>query len=425
MKNSLLISIIIFTFFSCKREKVNTNLKGGAEDYFITKECAVAIAQHFDIGQLDGGLRSNSFDSDTFGNVISRTIDSIYVVTDTNNIAAFYVISYSNNGGWLILSADVRHEPIIAFNTEGNFLRCDNIPIGLALWFDRTIDDIEILRSNQYDNTSNGIQAWYEFIHDYNLQAAIQGLVPGSLNSPNAVVYCPNGYYQKGPLLPCTWGQGCTYNNQLNNCTSSFNCNKEVTGCVATATAQIMKYWGQPSSLWNFSLMPNKNGNIGVQALMRDVGINVNMSYGCNSSSASMSDSKKALKNTYSYSTAVYQNYSKSDMFADIISNRPGMLDGCMTQTNNRKHWWQFWKAKYVYSNCHQWCYDGIAYWNNCGQITYDLVHLNWGWHEVDPNNLQPTVNDFNGWYSYTNWNIPGIGRNYQYANDMVGNIHP
>ncbi len=419
------IIVSLLSIPSCKRDKLKeqySNKNYGNKDYLISEKCAIAVAKHINVQQLS---RSSSpiAVNDTFQQLIDKTIDSIYTVTDTNNIAAFYVFSYHNDGGWLILSADVRMEPVLAYNTEGNFFRDDNIPAGLGFWFDKTIDNIEKLRDNTYNNTTNGTQAWYEFINYYNLQTAIATLVPASLTSPPSIPPCPNGYFTVGPLLKATWGQTCTYNDALNSCSNTTNCNHVVTGCVATATSQILHYWGQPSSIWNFNAMAKTHGDISVQSLMSDVGNNVSMSYGCTSSSATTQHSRNAIVNTYNYGTAVHKNYSKSDMFADIISNRPGMLGGCSSLNRSRKHWWQIWKVKYT--DCHQWCYDGVTYWNNCGSITYDLVHMNWGWHEVYSGTFAPRNNDHNGWFNYNDWTITGTGINFKYADDMVGNIHP
>ncbi|MBN2777197.1 MAG: C10 family peptidase [Bacteroidales bacterium] len=50
---------------------------------------------------------------------------------------------------------------------------------------------------------------------------------------------------KSGFLLGTRWGQGCFYNTQ---CPNDLNipCLHTVTGCVATAMAQIMKHWNFP-----------------------------------------------------------------------------------------------------------------------------------------------------------------------------------
>lgn len=425
--NFLLILLISLTNFGCKRNNFKNEknqLFKKNEDYLISEKCATEIAKHIDINDLNSSKNPIAFNNDSFQLFINKTILSQYTVLDTNNLPAFYVFNYVDNGGWLILSGDARHEPILAFNTEGSFSEDENIPDGLALWLDKTIDNIEKIRDLSYDNTNNGIQGWYQFLNDYNIQTYLLNYLPPSLNNPNSVILCPNYYYKKGPLLPSEWGQGCTFNDNLNSCSNSYNCNKFPTGCVATATGQIMRYWKQPSSIWNFNIMQLKYGNTGVQSLLQNIGNNVSMNYNCNGSSAQTEESKKALKNTYNYSTADYVDYDMSRVISDVYANRPGMLSGCHDRTKQRKKWWKFWQTKYKYDNCHQWCYDGVAFWNECGSYKYHLIHMNWGWQRVDPSSYIQIGNNYNGWYEYNNWNIPGQ-YNFQYANKMVGNIHP
>lgn len=45
------------------------------------------------------------------------------------------------------------------------------------------------------------------------------------------------------PMLTCNWSQGAPYNNQC----PDFNGERSVTGCVATAMAQVMYFWRYPS----------------------------------------------------------------------------------------------------------------------------------------------------------------------------------
>ena len=132
-----------------------------------------------------------------------------------------------------------------------------------------------------------------------------------------------------GPLLTTTWKQGDPYNLQCPLYYGSTTC-RTVVGCVATAAAQIMKYWNYPakgagstsytwyngstnvtlsrnfsSSTYDWSNMPNsisgsssttqKNA---VAKLCGDVGVAFHMNYGCGVSAASTM-----------YGTTVYPTY--------------------------------------------------------------------------------------------------------------------
>jgi len=108
-----------------------------------------------------------------------------------------------------------------------------------------------------------------------------------------------------GPLLTTSWSQSPYYNHYT---PAASGCTHTLTGCVATAAAQIMKYWNWPvtgtgnnSYSWNgitlsanfshpydWSSMPAALNDSStpsqidsVALLMSDLGISLNMEYGC------------------------------------------------------------------------------------------------------------------------------------------------
>ena len=112
-----------------------------------------------------------------------------------------------------------------------------------------------------------------------------------------------------GPLLTTTWAQGSPYNQYCPGISGS--CTHTLTGCVATAWAQVLKYWNWPdkgtgshsytwhgttlSANFNHSYywgnMPNNLTGSSTSAqkdavgrLMSDLGISANMNYGCGTS---------------------------------------------------------------------------------------------------------------------------------------------
>ena len=115
-----------------------------------------------------------------------------------------------------------------------------------------------------------------------------------------------------GPLLRTTWNQGedrapFTYNLYT---PAGSGCTHTVTGCVATAASQILKYWNWPdigtgsfsysggsanfARAYAWSSMPNalsaSSSSIQIDAvarLMSDVGIAFRMSYGCGATGGS------------------------------------------------------------------------------------------------------------------------------------------
>lgn len=105
-----------------------------------------------------------------------------------------------------------------------------------------------------------------------------------------------------GPLLTTMWSQGDPYNRKcpydsVNNC-------RTVVGCVATATAQILKYWAYPPDKYDWDNMPDSLSYYSSQAkidavsqLCADIGASVGMDYGCESSGAYLNGAAVSLQN--------------------------------------------------------------------------------------------------------------------------------
>ncbi len=136
-----------------------------------------------------------------------------------------------------------------------------------------------------------------------------------------------------GPLLTTKWHQEAPYNSQcppddVNKC-------QTIVGCVATATAQILRYWKYPS---NISQIINKNGDIytwdnmpnqvysfssqaqidAVSQLCHDVGVSVGMSYGCEESGAITANSE-GLFHSLGYPNAKYYGRYYKDCTFDVL----------------------------------------------------------------------------------------------------------
>lgn len=171
---------------------------------------------------------------------------------DENQVPALYVYNYQNSG-CLVLSAEYKHEPICAYLDKSSITEYDSVPGPLVEWFGKTVENIQIVRDGDYDNTARANAAWYDLLaqvdlSQYNEQYRVAPIDPPPPN-------CEEGWVSTvvGPLLPTTWGQGCSYNNLCpsRNCTNiCFNNPSAWTGCVATSMAQVIRYW-QPNNSYN------------------------------------------------------------------------------------------------------------------------------------------------------------------------------
>ena len=204
-----------------------------------------------------------------------------------------------------------------------------------------------------------------------------------------------SSYAQVAPLIQTQWNQDCYYNASL-PAINGGPCGNAYTGCNATATAQIMKYYSFPSSgmgsqcngtspytsdcvdfsteTYNYAAMSNTltSANANVANLMYDVGVALNMDWGATASSSTIEDRAYALKAYFKYSPKMYYHTFSSyqndtmalihKMKSELDAGRPLIID----------------------SPNHSYIIDG---YNAANQF-----HCNFGWGGL-----------YNGYYNITN----------------------
>lgn len=342
-----------------------------------------------------------------------------------------YIFNYDNNDGFIIVSAEFMHQPIMAYSDHGE-ISPGSAPGGFLNWIGTTTEGVELLREGIVNNTEQASSAWQSYINlnkitiTSEVNVALKKLrtgidkksggntISGKVDpwNPGDPDNCTRPNNTVGPLLPVTWGQGCSYNDLLDdkNCTTCGWSPKPYTGCVATSMAQIIRYWQYPSQ-YNYSSMPSNYGNYYVQELMRDAGNAVGMEYGCNGSGASGDRVVGALRNNFGFSSATYGEYDLSYNIVqqNINAGRPVILSACSIKNTN----FFFFNS---YNGCHMWVCDGYNAVNTCS-ASFLYFHMNWGWHEAG------STQDYNGWYGFDTW--APAGTNYKYARNIIYNIHP
>ncbi len=218
--------------------------------------------------------------------------------------AAFHIFNTPN--GFVIVSADDCATPILGYSDEGQF-DTENIPIQLQDILQGYVEQI------QY-----GIE--------YDLEADERTTRQWELVRTTGRITNNRSNRKVEPLLTAKWGQNCYYNAM---CPEDENgpCGHCVTGCVATAMAQIMHYWSYPEhGTGSYSYTPNgypeqsvdfgattydwdnmfdnypetQEQEEAVATLMWHCGVSVNMSYGPDVSTAGIHSS--SLINYFNYS---------------------------------------------------------------------------------------------------------------------------
>lgn len=305
----------------------------------------------------------------------ATTLDLVYLAKSKANSSValtigttyFYVFNTSS-AGFVMVSADDIVTPILGYSDEGAF-DPNNIPQNTTKWLEDYKSQIRYAIENGVAATAEISTEWQDLIVGKNTN--------GSARGTNAV----------SPLIQTKWDQSpnynalCPYDNQYGQ--------RTITGCVATAMAQVMKYWNYPASgtsfhsynhakygtlsanfgstTYQWTSMPNtvSGANSAVATLMYHCGVSVDMDYGISSqggSGAQTLDVVDALKTYFGYSSSVEgksrSNYSDSQwktlLKTELNASRPMQYAGTGS------------------GGGHSFVCDG--YDNN------DFFHFNWGW---------------------------------------------
>lgn len=325
-----------------------------------------------------------------------------------DNKASFYVVNYED-GGFIVMSADNRINPVLAYSDSGELPLYEELPSGLVGWMEETSEYVDEVKASDMEQNGNVADAWKP--------QAIQRLIGGGDNEgiDRNEDGCQNTEKIVLPLTSTVWGQWSGYNDLVNSniyCSKSSN-GKPPAGCVAIALAQIMRYHKYPQT-YNWSSMPYEKGINETARLIRDIGIAVGMDYGCDGSSAKNTAAVNALRNTFKYSSAIASDFDIDKVVAELNAKRPVYLSG------GSKDYFIIFPH---YENGHAWVCDGYKrYWDcqydrygsfNGTVIMTTYLRMNWGWSNKY----------LNGWFGYNDWKVDGS--DYTYKKKMIYNIKP
>lgn len=341
----------------------------------------------------------------TYGDVFDRPvrqgkeIESVTEIPDANGVTAYYIINYKGSG-FLILAADNRVNPILAYSETNCFpVDSGSRPEGLVDWMAGTIEHIETVRAENREQSAEMQIAWSKAYTPnvlYGSDEVDPDPKPGFTSCRDYDIF-----EEKGPVLKTEWDQGKGYNELV---PKDCGTGKALTGCVATAMGQVMKFYKHPNN-YNWDAMPNEGGSTEIAALMRDIGAAVKMDYGCDASGATNKNAVSAFKEKFGYTSAKEADFFWGSVRDEISRGYVVILTGGT-------------KSGLSYTNGHAWVCDGYIY-NFTHGDTFDCsiawgnirLHMNWGWG-----------GDFDGWYDGTKWNLPN-GSSYNYRQKMIYQI--
>jgi len=395
----LLLALFGAFIFSCtEKELTIEELSVAQKEFDVSEELAIDVAKNFshdqaflnypDKNELKSYFRSSKFNSE-------KDVKETLTFNDANGLPALYVIQFQPEG-FVIVSGSKKETPILAFSETGVFelnSLSGSSNGGLKEWVEIRKKRIEVLRNDPTIEITEDVKEQW----DYSAPPI----------DDEEIVSGGTVYEQIGPLLNTTWNQDEGYNNNCPDlgCLSPTN-GKALTGCVATATAQVMRYWEYPST-YTWSAMLNNDGSAETSRLMRNIGDAVGMDWGCIESGVATIKARDALVNTFGYSSyASYIDYNITTLVAQLDAGKPVILRGRGTGG----HAWVcdgYKRNRYVTIHNPGTYYEYETY-------TFSPIYLwmNWGWGGTS-----------NAWFLYNDF-TPSI-YNFNTDNKMIINIHP
>lgn len=178
--------------------------------------------------------------SSALGCRLGSSVDDVRTCTPTNG-ARFHVVKLVG-GGFVVMSADTRIEPVVAFSESNDLREGDDSPLWMLLKGD--------------------VAARMRALGT----AGLQSVAPGGSSQPTAeetrwaTLLAGGGTLLSAasvpdvrvePLLKTKWGQNVNslYSNMGANCYNYYTPCNYVCGCVATALAQLMRHHRHPASV--------------------------------------------------------------------------------------------------------------------------------------------------------------------------------
>lgn len=291
-------------------------------------------------------------------------------------IPLFYVFNANNENGFVIVSGDDNTMPVLGYSTKGSFDN-SNLPPNFQKWLENYKKQIRYIISNNIKATKEIKTKW-------------EKLIEGQIISSN------KGAKSVNPMLSVTWGQS-PYVNDLCPYDYAYD-ERTVTGCPATAMAQIMKYWEYPNNgtgfhsynhstygtlsanfgatTYEWASMPNNvnSANNAVATLMYHCGVAVEMNYGVASTGGSSSylviDASPTPEQACEYAYQTYFGYDATT------------IQGLLRENYSDYAWKQLLKDDLDAGRPIQ--YAGFGEGGHTfvcdGYDNNDYFHMNWGW---------------------------------------------
>jgi hypothetical protein len=345
--------------------------------------------------------------SERYGsNLVPPQISEIIFVKEKSEIV-YYIFNFTKPAkGFVIVSADDVAIPILGYSFENEY-NAEDIPPQLELILTEYRTQIFKAKVKKTEPDIMIKEEWQRL-----------SVSPESFKGSKSADLI-------GPLLSTKWNQNWPYNEM---CPADANGpgGHAYAGCVATAMAQVMKYWSNPehgtgsygyshylygylsanfaNATYNYANMPASisSSNTDVATLMYHCGIAVEMNYGPSSSGSNL-DGYHGARN----GLVNYFKYDEDALYAEKIDFEDTVWRSMILDNLEQGY-------PIIYGGWNPSTWTGHA-WNLDGfEKVGDLYHyhMNWGWG-----------GSYNGYY-YLDDLTPG-SQEYTLGQEAIFNIHP
>ena len=230
---------------------VNTIVKAGPVDEETAK--AVALTQLKKVGK---GITLRS----------SASLEIADKAVLDNGKVAYYIVN--SNDGFIIVSGDDRISPILGYSTGGSSFDPENIPLAMQFFLGEYKNEIDYIISNDLKLSDNLVKKkWHELrngeiiteVKSENKKNQREIGKDINLRSDN-LGFDPEPYVKGENLIKTKWNQYFPYNAECPPL--SVGSGRSLVGCVATAMAQILRYWENPITGYGEYSYAHSTGNL-------------------------------------------------------------------------------------------------------------------------------------------------------------------
>lgn len=331
--------------------------------FFITAVSMMASLNGAPVSHADALKAASSFMKVRMEEM-SLPVEPLTELTLDRSLQLEHLYVFSGEHSFVILSADDRAVPVLGYALDRPF-DADNMPANMLSWLQGYDYEISYLIEHQVEASKDIVEAWGMLAQE--------------------TLWQPVNRSEVLPLIATKWGQRAPFNY---NCPSSC-----VTGCVAIAMSQIMKYWEYPnkgtgSHSYFHSTYGSLNANFGnttydwdqmtftpsascplsekqaIGTLAYQCGVAVEMDYGPEVSSAYSADVPNAMIQYFGYNPGTVMDekaYFTDAGWKTLIKDELNQLRPVYYAGNNATS-------------------DGGHAFICDGYDNRDYFHFNWGW---------------------------------------------